>query len=193
MPPSGKPQPTADDIALLTWWVKAGAPGDKKVADLQPSADIQRLLEARFSRPAQTAQAKPAPPQPASLVMPLAAQLGDALEIALGPLSRDEPWLQCNAGIAGTNFTDAELARLDPLASNLRWLDLAGTAVSDTGLEHVAAMNALCPVSGKPVDPAKTVFCEGRLTAFCCDDCRTKFQQDPKPFLQKLGRAGSER
>jgi YHS domain-containing protein len=44
----------------------------------------------------------------------------------------------------------------------------------------------MCPVSGKPVDAQKTVLYEGKLVAFCCDDCKAKFQQDPKPFLAKL-------
>ena len=44
MPPDGKPQPTVDELAVLTWWIDAGAPADKSVADLNPSAEIQGLL-----------------------------------------------------------------------------------------------------------------------------------------------------
>jgi len=50
-----------------------------------------------------------------------------------------------------------------------------------------APVNAQCPVSGKSVDLAKTVVFEGNLVGFCCDDCKAKFQQDPKPLLAKLG------
>jgi YHS domain-containing protein len=47
-------------------------------------------------------------------------------------------------------------------------------------------INAECPVSGKPVNPEKTVVYEGKVVAFCCDDCKANFQKDPKPFLAKL-------
>lgn len=36
MPPEGKPQPSPEEIALLDWWIDAGAPGDKKVGELKP-------------------------------------------------------------------------------------------------------------------------------------------------------------
>ena len=46
MPPDGKPQPTTDELALLSWWVDAGAPADKTVAELNPPEDILRLIGA---------------------------------------------------------------------------------------------------------------------------------------------------
>ncbi len=302
MPPEGKPQLTADDIALLEWWIDSGAPADKKLAELKPSASIKRILGARFGSPA--AAVKVVQALPLDQVLPLATGLAEQLHIALAPLSPQEPWLQCNASIAGTNFGDAQLARLAPVAPNLRWLDLAGTGLTDAGVAQVGAMhnlarlhlertaitdaglaalgilpeleylnlygtsitdtglerlrelpklkqvflwqtqvtppaakafvqartdmgqlqrwreeiqllqakikdahisvdlgtelaatpttnaapvNANCPVSGKPIDPTKTVLRDGVWVAFCCDNCKAKFEQDPKPFLAKLG------
>lgn len=40
MPPAGKLQPTADELALLRWWVEAGAPADRKLSELNPTSDI---------------------------------------------------------------------------------------------------------------------------------------------------------
>jgi uncharacterized membrane protein len=299
MPPDGKPQPEADEIALLEWWVAAGAPEKQKVGELKPTAQMQRILQARSGKPV----AQTTPPRDLAAVRPLADQLTDQLNIAVTALAPGEPWLQCNASLAGTHFGDAELASLAPLAANLRWLDLAGTRVTDVGLGHLAAMpnlvrlhlertgitddgleslsglkdleylnlyatkvtdtglaalvglpklrqlylwqtgvtpaaaktfadaridkqqtrawqdeieqlkarirnqqvvvdlgtiavavptpaqtpvNTNCPVSGKPIDPGRTVLCEGRLIAFCCDDCRAKFAKDPKPYLARL-------
>jgi YHS domain-containing protein len=301
MPPDGKPQPSADEITLLQWWIDSGAPGDKKVGELQEPLAIKRILQARFGGPAQLVKALP--PHPMGEVLPLAEKLGEEFQIPILAISRRNAWLECNASVAGTNFGDAQLARLGPLAANMRWLDLAGTAVTDAGLAHVAAMrnltrlhlertavtdaglaalsqlpeleyldlyhttitsaglqrledlpklkkvfvwqtkvtpaaatafieartdtnqlqvwhmeieqleakirgarvsvelgtelasaaptnatpvNSTCPVSGKPVDPTKTVLYEGQLIAFCCNDCKAKFEKDPKPFLAKL-------
>jgi YHS domain-containing protein len=301
MPPEGKPQPTADELALLQWWINAGAPKDSTFADLKPPASVARILDARFGSALATARLNP--PRPLSELLPLASSLAEDLGISITALSSKDPWLQCNASVAGTNFGDAELGKLKPLGSNLRWLDLGGTRVTDAGLAHLAimpnltrlhlertsitdaglsrlvdlpnleylnlygddltdavvevlrqlpklkqvylwqtkvsptaakalaeartdvaqirvwneeiealrkkvteahfsaelgvtannasgtnapAVNTQCPVSGKPADPAKTVLYEGKLVAFCCDDCKAKFQQDPKPFLEKL-------
>ena len=301
MPPQGKPQPAQDDLALLEWWIAAGAPPDERAGQLNPPANITRILAARFAGQAPGAQAFP--PKPLNEVALLAAQLGDELGIVLTALSPTEPWLQCNAGVARAAFGDAQLAKLTPLGPNLRWLDLSGTKVTDAGLARLETMpnltrlhlertaitdtglaclarlgslefldlygtavtdagleqlqklpqlkrlylwqtgvtpagakafaearadqgqierwqeeieqlqakikdhqvqvdlgtaltsrsstnatpvNSQCPVSGKPADPAKTLFHEGRLVAFCCDDCKAKFQQDPKPYLNKL-------
>ena len=309
MPPEGKPQPSPDDIALLQWWIDAGAPADKKVADLKPSASINRILAARSGSPvsnlkSQIASKRLTPAKPLSDILTTATKLGDEFSIAISALSPSENWLQCNASVAGTNFGDAELARLAPIGANLRWLDLAGTRITDAGLAPISAMpnlirlhlertaitdsglgclaslpeleyldlygtavtdagieslqklpklkqlylwqtkvtpaaaksftearvdkdqlqqwqdeienlkakirerqvsvelgvtmvsasmtnaaaaNTNCPVSGKPIDASKTAFYNGVLVAFCCDDCKAKFQQDPKPFLAKLG------
>ena len=54
------------------------------------------------------------------------------------------------------------------------------------GEKKQAAINTVCPVSGKPVNPEKTVIYEGKVVAFCCDDCKANFEKDPKPFLAKL-------
>jgi len=142
MPPEGKPQPSADQIALLQWWIDAGASGDKTTAQLNPPAGLQHLLHTPAAPPI-VATAAPVAPKAAAEVLPLAQQLSAELGISITPLSPTEPWLQCSARMAGTNFSDPALARLAPLAPNLRWLDLAGTGVTDTGLVCVASMRNL--------------------------------------------------
>ncbi len=309
MPPEGKPQPSPDELALLQWWVEAGAPQNRKAGELSPPQDISRILGVRFGRgpsgpPAGAPVAKAVPPKPLDTLLPAASRLADDLGIVITPLAQNEPWLECNASVAGTNFGDVELARLSPFSANLRWLDLAGTSVSDAGLSNCAAMpnlarlhlertgvgdgglpalaglagleylnlygtpvsdaglaalcrlpklkqlylwrskvtpeaaqkfadarensedirkwqaeieslkariadakitvdvgiptavavaasepkpiNTACPVSGKPIDPAQTVAYQGKRVAFCCADCKAKFEHDPKPFLAKL-------
>ncbi len=45
MPPEDQPQATPQEIALLNWWINAGAPGNQKIADLRPAPKIWDLLE----------------------------------------------------------------------------------------------------------------------------------------------------
>lgn len=46
--------------------------------------------------------------------------------------------------------------------------------------------NEICPVSGKPVDPAHTVEHAGKRIAFCCGNCLAKFVADPAAYADKL-------
>jgi hypothetical protein len=46
MPPDGKPQPTTDELAVLAWWIDAGASADKTVSELGPPENIMRILQA---------------------------------------------------------------------------------------------------------------------------------------------------
>jgi len=50
----------------------------------------------------------------------------------------------------------------------------------------LAPINASCPVSGSPVDPAFRVVHDGRVIGFCCPDCPGKFWDDPAAFAAKL-------
>jgi YHS domain-containing protein len=55
-----------------------------------------------------------------------------------------------------------------------------------TATTNKTPVNTKCPVSDKDVDPTKTVVYEGATIAFCCDDCKAKFEKDPKEFAAKL-------
>lgn len=49
-----------------------------------------------------------------------------------------------------------------------------------------AAANEKCPVSGQPVDASVTVAFEGKTVGFCCDNCKGKFEAEPKKFAKKI-------
>ena len=44
MPPSDKPQPTDEEVELLTWWVSQGAPQTKKLSELEKTPGIEDAL-----------------------------------------------------------------------------------------------------------------------------------------------------
>ena len=45
MPPDGKPQPSAAQLALLRWWLDAGAPTDKTLGELKPTPEIIKTIQ----------------------------------------------------------------------------------------------------------------------------------------------------
>jgi hypothetical protein len=44
MPKEGKTPLSADQIAIIKWWIEAGAPGTGPVSTLNPPADIAALI-----------------------------------------------------------------------------------------------------------------------------------------------------
>ena len=135
MPPAGKPQLSDEEITLIRWWVDTGASADKKIADLKPTARAYAALYKMLGT-SETVT----PPKPLEEISPLAIQLAGDLGIRVQLIADKEPWLEVNASLLGTKFTDTELARLAPLAGNVRWLDIGGTSVTDTGLMQLADM-----------------------------------------------------
>src|SRR6185436_19966067 len=47
-------------------------------------------------------------------------------------------------------------------------------------------INKKCPVTGKDVNPTKTTEYEKNTIGFCCDDCKGKFETDPKKYVGKI-------
>jgi YHS domain-containing protein/uncharacterized membrane protein len=64
--------------------------------------------------------------------------------------------------------------------------DASGGAPVDQPEPQPVAINSQCPVSGNAVDAATFVDHDGRRIAFCCDNCRKKFTEDPAQFAGKL-------
>lgn len=69
-------------------------------------------------------------------------------------------------------------------------LEAVAKAKAEAEAQKAAAnepMNSTCPVSGKDID--KSVFSEfeGKRVAFCCVNCKAKFDADPAAFREKLG------
>lgn len=72
-------------------------------------------------------------------------------------------------------------AALFPLSPSAFALD-AGAVPTET------QTNTVCPISGKPVDPAITLQYEGRTYSFAKEACRTKWKTDrDNSIYQKLG------
>ena len=47
-------------------------------------------------------------------------------------------------------------------------------------------INKTCPLTGKDINPTKTVEYEKQLIGLCCDDCKGKFESDPKKYIGKV-------
>ncbi|MFC5457785.1 hypothetical protein [Prosthecobacter fluviatilis] len=67
-------------------------------------------------------------------------------------------------------------------------VNAAALAVDPAAVATEAATNTICPISGKPADPAITASYEGRKWSFAKEECKAKWLKAREDSLyQKLG------
>ena len=158
MPPAGRPSLTADQIALLTWWIKEGAPEKQTLSELKTPPEIMHILSNQLP-PAAGAQATSATAATgAAAGAPETTDTGDKVvpvtSGSLPPLPKgipgrleaivaNGPDLEYSAGYHFAEVDDAQFNKLAAVASHIIWLDLARSRVTDEGLHLVAKMNHL--------------------------------------------------
>lgn len=80
------------------------------------------------------------------------------------------------------------LSSLATITAVMTLLVNAALAVDPAAVATETATNTVCPVTGKPVDPAITADYEGRKWAFAKEACKTKWMKAREDSLyQKLG------
>lgn len=80
------------------------------------------------------------------------------------------------------------LSSLAAVALILALLVNAALALDPAAVAGESATNTLCPVTGKPVDPAITAAYEGRVWSFAKEACKTKWLQEREQSLyHRLG------
>jgi YHS domain-containing protein len=72
---------------------------------------------------------------------------------------------------------EAEQAKLPPPREEPK-PDAASTAAKP--------VNAKCPLSGKEIKADATFLYKNQLIAFCCGNCKAKFEKEPETFISKV-------
>ena len=139
MPPKGKTPLTDDEMAVLAWWIEAGVPKGGTLRARKAPVEIRvafsRTLPEGERRAVEALQNRQASEYEATLTG-LRASVPGSLRAIL-PGERD---LEFTAAIAGATFGDAELRKLGSVGSDLLWLDLSRTSITDAGLKVLAKM-----------------------------------------------------
>ena len=133
MPPEGDPL-TLEQIELMRWWLEGGASFEQRVAELEPSSPAIELVLAWHYGPQQdrpTGVFALDVPQPD----PSAVEALQEAGASVVPIAQEAPYLQVHASNA---FGDEAMELLRPLAEQVTWLDLGGTAVTDAGTDVLA-------------------------------------------------------
>jgi uncharacterized membrane protein len=140
MPPGGRQSLTVSEAALIRWWVDQGAPGDKKLGELEITVEVEPAIEAAVG-----VVTRGGPSLPDVSVGPADRQAVSAaarLGVSVVPLGTSNHFIELHCTNAHA-FGDRELAALGPLAPQTVWLNLSGTRITDAGLSTVAQFKNL--------------------------------------------------
>jgi hypothetical protein len=146
MPPKGKPQLSEAETNLIQWWINTGAGFDQKVKDLPQDTRIMPALMA-LQQSAGGAPAKPDVPE--QLVEPASPEAISQLKklgITIIPVASGSNYLYVNF-VSAANAGDSAVKLLEPLASQLVWLKLGDTKITDAAMASVAKLVSLTRLS----------------------------------------------
>jgi len=135
MPPRGHQAPSHADVALLRWWIDQGASFDQVLADTQVTPELEPAIADRLGPVDLSAPAilSVRVPQPDARALDALKRLNLRVE----PLRAGSALLMVEAPPAARALDDKGLSSLEPLATQIAWLNLGGTQVTDTGLERL--------------------------------------------------------
>ncbi len=143
MPPREKPQLTANEIALLHWWVGTGADFNKKVKELPATEKIKPVLLAFQSGAGDAPRAATDVPEETVA----RADEADILRLTkagviVTPIAQNSNYLTASFFTAGTG-ADSLLKLLAPLKKQLIWLKLDNAVIGDASADELAKLSSL--------------------------------------------------
>lgn len=136
MPPSNKPQLTAEEKALIAQWIKSNLPFETRVASL-PASDSLRMLAASFLNPASMEEIFDFPKADAETIK----KLNNEYRV-LTPVSRNSPALHVTL-FSKANYISASLEELLEVGEQIVSLNLAKMPVTDAEMKTVAQFKNL--------------------------------------------------
>ncbi len=156
MPPKGDPL-KAEEIALLKWWIQAGAKTDTTVAQLGEDPSILTTIAALdiWQAEAKAAQLAAADKietpsiwdglsdEEKSARLAKVQSEAERLNVSVMPVSAEDDRLRISVLNGASEFGDEQLLLFEPVAERIAALDLAKSQVTDEGLKVLAAMKEL--------------------------------------------------
>ena len=146
MPPREKPQLTAEEIELLSWWIREGADFTKKVADLRQSEKIKPVLLSFQSGTVETSKGLDDIPaeEVAKADVSQIAKLKQA-GVVLIPVTAGSNYL--SASFVTAKASPEVLKLLTGIKKQLVWLNMANTQLDDKGLKILEDFSTLVRIN----------------------------------------------
>lgn len=145
MPPEGKPQPTEGQIAILEWWIQAGAVESGLVGELEIPETVRSAMVAHLEGSAEVEEKEEVPE---ILIPMLTWEEAEAEIVAIEEepnidilrVALNSPAVRVKGPFGDSKFNDDALSKLEPIANNIVELEIGFSDVTDEGLAAVANM-----------------------------------------------------
>jgi len=148
MPPEDKEQLTEQETAVLAFWIQSGAKADATIGSLKPdektSAAIAHVI-GNLPKPEKAVAKADAPKRDEATEKLVTETIGrvEKSGASLMSIAQDTPELRFSALNVAKEFQDNGLAPLQPIATEIKWMDLGRTQITDKGLEKLKGMKSL--------------------------------------------------
>ena len=142
MPPKEKPQPTEQEIALIHWWIAAGAPFDKKVKQLNQPEELKPALLALQNVQEKKIIVPDIPSTPVTKANEDAIKKLKDIGVVVEPVAQNTNYLSANF-VTVTNPGNKAVQLLSPLKEQLIELKLGSTRITDSALQVIAEFKNL--------------------------------------------------
>jgi len=153
MPPEGKTQMTEEEIQILEWWVKIGAPEKARISEVEVTPAIQKALDSLIS-PEERERREKATREAIAAKKAADAKKRAALASALTSVNEKFPGSLTYISMENTDlaftvvsfrkvFTDADIAILADVADSVTEVDLGSSKVTDKGIAELAKFKNL--------------------------------------------------
>lgn len=156
MPPAGKTQLTALEIAIIEQWIKAGSPFDKRIADLEPTDSLHQLAMTWLKPPDDPYAGMPFPD-------PDLIRMISSHYCVVQPIARYSPALRVHF-FGASHFKSDNLKALEKLKNQIVELRLGHMTVQDQDIPYIAALTQLrlldlsfTRITGKTLPALKTL------------------------------------
>ncbi|MBK1854716.1 hypothetical protein JO972_07085 [Verrucomicrobiaceae bacterium 5K15] len=149
MPPEGKKQLSAEEIQILEWWVRSGAPETARLSEVEVTPEVEAALSTLVTpeereRRAQAAEAAKqsetaADAKKRAALASALKSVNDKFPGSLTYIAQDTTDLAFTVVSFRKSFGDADLSNLDGVAEAVTEIDLGASQVTDQGIAKLAA------------------------------------------------------
>lgn len=153
MPPKGKKQLTNEEINILYWWVQHGASREITIQEAKKNDTLRSFLS--------NTSALEAPKLNLPLINRPDSVLLSRLKNAaweIHPIAKESPYLDVSA-IGLPALSNEQLKKLESIAPNIAWLNLANTQINDEAMQTIAKCTNLLKLSlaNTAISPASVI------------------------------------
>ena len=153
MPPENKTQLTPEEIQILEWWVKIGAPETARKSEVEVTPVIAKALDS-LKTPEELAREKEAKEKAERELAAAQKKKREALEVTINTvneafpgslkyISQEDTSLVFSAVSYRSQFEDKNLEVLTSTGDSLKELNLGATKVTDAGVQKLIAHSGI--------------------------------------------------